>query len=649
MPMPTHFEVTKTLLEAQMEAVRIYETTLGAEAGHQVALQKAMVTAQLAALQKLEAANGPSAARTAKRGTRKKVAKRSSAIKKRKAKQAAAGSISRGKRRRPSRSRETEASGPKRRRKEAFQRPVVPFGPFGEGLTTIILSFVDVSSKLRAAAASRALHQALTTPVAWNPLVLERDHVTRLLPLLLVHIECHNRPSRNPTLQQLWDASLPAAWEEVSRVEMWLPDPDMNPLEQQSDTSEDEDAEPLPRLGYAFTNPMGLLHYGWHPRDCRRLLKGFGQVQELVVHNINSFWVTHSFPNFRCRNLSTFGYVSVKSVHNTYELHAFANCEPPIVDCSVVAGINVMRARAISEDPEDGKTTLHRHEALFLLESATACKVEKDIHFSNEPYVQITAHKIRKEYKPLLKVLMERFPQSFVGPESVLDGEPSSSYICSRWWRAPELIFGASRYGTSVDWWSCGCITAEMMLGRPLFTGESSWGQMYEIVRALGTPTLEEVTAMQAGGDGRLAGHFAKLAELERPASAWEELLPAFAQERQALELPASLLNFDPAGRLHPAIAMRSSFFQHLPDDPNPLPPKLVDFSDQELSTCDTTAKQKLWALRHMVQARGPFFNGESFGKRAGDEEEEEEELPNAKRRRVGGRPLPLDDLSDIP
>ena len=32
---------------------------------------------------------------------------------------------------------------------------------------------MDVSSKLRAAAASRALHQALTTPVAWNPLVLE--------------------------------------------------------------------------------------------------------------------------------------------------------------------------------------------------------------------------------------------------------------------------------------------------------------------------------------------------------------------------------------------------------------------------------------------------------------------------------------------
>lgn len=230
------------------------------------------------------------------------------------------------------------------------------------------------------------------------------------------------------------------------------------------------------------------------------------------------------------------------------------------------------------------------------------------------------------------------------GSAKVLDGEPSSSYICSRWWRAPELIFGASRYGTSVDWWSCGCITAEMMLGRPLFTGESSWGQMYEIVRALGTPTMEEVEAMQAGGDCRLAGHFAKLAELERPASAWEELLPAFAEERQALELPESLLSFDPAKRLHPVVAMRSSFFQHLPDDPNPLPPNLADYSEEELSTCDTMAKKKLWALKLMLQARSPFLDTESVGKRPGYEEEESRD---AKRRRVGDRPV--DDLSDIP
>lgn len=36
--------------------------------------------------------------------------------------------------------------------------------------------------------------------------------------------------------------------------------------------------------------------------------------------------------------------------------------------------------------------------------------------------------------------------------------EPNISYICSRCYRAPELIFGATDYGVSVDIWSAGCI-----------------------------------------------------------------------------------------------------------------------------------------------------------------------------------------------
>eukprot|EP00439_Symbiodinium_sp_Y106_P040830 s904_g5.t1 len=69
--------------------------------------------------------------------------------------------------------------------------------------------------------------------------------------------------------------------------------------------------------------------------------------------------------------------------------------------------------------------------------------------------------------------------------------------------------------------------------------------------------------------------------------------------------------------------------------------------SEEELSTCDTMAKKKLWALRHMVQARSPFIDTESVGKRAGYEEENRQESRDAKRRRVGDRPV--DDLSDIP
>lgn len=37
-------------------------------------------------------------------------------------------------------------------------------------------------------------------------------------------------------------------------------------------------------------------------------------------------------------------------------------------------------------------------------------------------------------------------------------GEPNLPYICSRCYRAPELIFGATHYTTMIDIWSMGCV-----------------------------------------------------------------------------------------------------------------------------------------------------------------------------------------------
>jgi glycogen synthase kinase 3 beta len=45
-------------------------------------------------------------------------------------------------------------------------------------------------------------------------------------------------------------------------------------------------------------------------------------------------------------------------------------------------------------------------------------------------------------------------------------GEPNISYICSRYYRAPELIFGATEYTTAIDLWSTGCVMAELLLGQ---------------------------------------------------------------------------------------------------------------------------------------------------------------------------------------
>jgi len=50
------------------------------------------------------------------------------------------------------------------------------------------------------------------------------------------------------------------------------------------------------------------------------------------------------------------------------------------------------------------------------------------------------------------------------GPQ--VKGEPNISYICSRYYRAPELIFGATEYTTAIDIWSTGCVMAELLLGQ---------------------------------------------------------------------------------------------------------------------------------------------------------------------------------------
>ncbi|CAB1106559.1 unnamed protein product [Ectocarpus sp. CCAP 1310/34] len=101
----------------------------------------------------------------------------------------------------------------------------------------------------------------------------------------------------------------------------------------------------------------------------------------------------------------------------------------------------------------------------------------------------------------------------FGSAKILVRGEPNVSYICSRYYRAPELIFGSTDYTCAIDTWSLGCVAAELLLGEPLFPGDSGVDQLVEIIKAsnqasclgpdlgakclvLGTPTREEIRAM---------------------------------------------------------------------------------------------------------------------------------------------------------
>lgn len=56
------------------------------------------------------------------------------------------------------------------------------------------------------------------------------------------------------------------------------------------------------------------------------------------------------------------------------------------------------------------------------------------------------------------------------------------------WYRAPELLYGATQYDTAVDMWSCGCVVSELVLRRPLFQGASELRVLGEISALLGDP-----------------------------------------------------------------------------------------------------------------------------------------------------------------
>mmetsp|Transcript_1739 Transcript_1739/g.2603 ORF Transcript_1739/g.2603 Transcript_1739/m.2603 type:complete len:363 (+) Transcript_1739:146-1234(+) len=74
---------------------------------------------------------------------------------------------------------------------------------------------------------------------------------------------------------------------------------------------------------------------------------------------------------------------------------------------------------------------------------------------------------------------------------SALPNGPYTHEVVTLWYRAPELLLGASRYSAAVDVWSIGCIFAEMATGYPLFNGRSDIDQLFKIFQKRGTPTAQ--------------------------------------------------------------------------------------------------------------------------------------------------------------
>jgi glycogen synthase kinase 3 beta len=135
--------------------------------------------------------------------------------------------------------------------------------------------------------------------------------------------------------------------------------------------------------------------------------------------------------------------------------------------------------------------------------------------------------------------------------------EKNIPYICSRYYRAPELLFNYALYGTEVDVWSAGCILAEMLAREPVFPGDSTLEQLIEIIKVLGAPT--------AGFLAKYAKDFQKgLALPDIPCTPWAKVLEKYKPEPELLDLIAQILVFDPQRRLTPFAILMHPYFHDL-------------------------------------------------------------------------------------
>uniref|UniRef100_A0A4W3JPN1 Cyclin-dependent kinase 7 n=1 Tax=Callorhinchus milii TaxID=7868 RepID=A0A4W3JPN1_CALMI len=143
-------------------------------------------------------------------------------------------------------------------------------------------------------------------------------------------------------------------------------------------------------------------------------------------------------------------------------------------------------------------------------------------------------------------------------------GSPNRVYthqVVTRWYRSPELLFGARMYGVGVDMWAVGCILAELLLRTPFLPGDSDLDQLTKIFEALGTPTEDLWPSMTNLPDYVSFKSF--------PGTPLEHIFSAAGDD--LLEILQDLFTFNPSTRITASQALKNRYFSNRPG-PTPGP-----------------------------------------------------------------------------
>ena len=140
-------------------------------------------------------------------------------------------------------------------------------------------------------------------------------------------------------------------------------------------------------------------------------------------------------------------------------------------------------------------------------------------------------------------------------------GIPVKNYtneVVTLWYRPPDVLLGNKTYGTTVDMWSIGCIFAEMVLGKPLFTGNSENDQLKKIFAIMGTPTENYAPSLREFSEWGVGDN---TFEVVKPQN-FKELFPNLDSE--GIDLIQKFLQLEPDKRISAEEALKHPFFDDI-------------------------------------------------------------------------------------
>jgi serine/threonine protein kinase len=146
--------------------------------------------------------------------------------------------------------------------------------------------------------------------------------------------------------------------------------------------------------------------------------------------------------------------------------------------------------------------------------------------------------------------------------------------VATRWYRAPEILLGSTRYGKAVDMWSLGCIFGEILGGKPIFQGSSTLNQLELICEVMGRPSDEEIEAMKSPFAQTMLDNLKPESTSKLPGS-WAVIYPKASAE--AIDLLNKLMQWHPGKRLTAREGMSHPYCRRFidsdPFDADPEPP----------------------------------------------------------------------------